>query len=120
MLLSSLGLCMLKTFEVFAARDGLDVLACRATVNGLVEQTPDGPNFTSIVVELDIDLAGDVAQVEGTLEDAKNYCIVHNALRVPIVVETQVRTPVTFAGNLAELPPQPRHEIVRGHQLRAM
>lgn len=93
MLLSSLGLCMLTTFEAFAARDGIELLAWRARVHGTVEQTPEGPTFTSIVLELDIDIAGNVDQFEDTLEDAKRYCLVQNALRVPVVVETAVRTP---------------------------
>jgi organic hydroperoxide reductase OsmC/OhrA len=93
MLLSSLGLCMLTTFEAFAARDRIELLAWRAQVHGTVEQTPEGPNFTSIVLELDIDITGNVDQFEDTLEDAKRYCLVQNALRVPVVVETVVRTP---------------------------
>jgi len=55
MLLSSLGLCMLTTFEAFAARDGIELLAWCARVHGTVEQTPEGPTFTSIVLELDVD-----------------------------------------------------------------
>jgi organic hydroperoxide reductase OsmC/OhrA len=93
MLLSSLGLCMLTTFEAFAARDGIELLAWHAQVHGTVEQTPEGPTFTSIVLELDIDIAGDVDRFEDTLEDAKRYCLVQNALRVPVVVETAIRTP---------------------------
>jgi organic hydroperoxide reductase OsmC/OhrA len=93
MLLSSLGLCMLTTFEAFAARDGIELLEWCARVHGTVEQTPEGPNFTSIVLELDIAITGNVDQFEDTLEDAKRYCLVQNALRVPVVVETAVRTP---------------------------
>lgn len=104
MLLSSLGLCMLTTFEAFAARDQIDLVAWRAKVNGTVEQTPEGPTFTSIVLELDIEIAGNVDHFESTLEDAKRYCLVQNALRVPVVIETQVRTPfdpANEAGNEA-------------------
>ncbi|TMQ02646.1 MAG: OsmC family protein [Deltaproteobacteria bacterium] len=93
MLLSSLGLCMLTTFEAFAARDGIDLVEWRAQVHGTVEQTPEGPMFTSIVLELDIEIAGNVEQFEATLEDAKRYCLVQNALRVPVVVEVELRTP---------------------------
>ncbi|HEX7842445.1 MAG TPA: OsmC family protein [Kofleriaceae bacterium] len=93
MLLASLGLCMLTTFEAFAARDRIELLTWRATANGTVEQTPEGPMFTSIVLELDIEIAGNVEQLEATLEDAKRYCLVQNALRVPVVIETCVRTP---------------------------
>jgi len=93
MLLSSLGLCMLTTFEVFAARDGIELLAWHAQINGTAEHTPEGPSFTSIVVELDVDIDGNTERFDEALEDAKRYCLVQNALRVPVVVEAQVRTP---------------------------
>ncbi len=93
MLLSSLGLCMLTTFEAFAARDGIQVLSWDAKVNGTVEQTPEGLMFTSIVLELDMALDGNVDDVESTLEDTKQYCLVLNTLRIPVVIETQIRTP---------------------------
>lgn len=93
MLLSSLGLCMLTTFEAFAARDGIGVLAWDAKVGGTVEQTPEGRMFTSIVLQLDMELTGNIERVEATLEDAKQYCLVLNSLRVPVVIEAELRTP---------------------------
>lgn len=93
MLLSSLGLCMLTTFEAFAARDGIEVLAWDAKASGTVERTPEGLMFTSIVLELDMELSGNVDRVEATLEDAKQYCLVLNSLRIPVVIEAQVRLP---------------------------
>jgi organic hydroperoxide reductase OsmC/OhrA len=103
MLLSSLGLCMLTTFEAFAARDGIEVLRWDAKVGGTVEQTPEGRMFTSIVLELDMELAGNVDRTEATLEDAKQYCLVLNSLRVPVVIEAQLHTP----DELADEWPQP-------------
>jgi len=91
LLLSSLGLCMLTTFEAFAARDGISILAWDARTSGTVEPTPDGLMFTSIVLELDIEIAGNVERIDATLEDAKQYCMVLNSLRVPVVVEAQVK-----------------------------
>jgi organic hydroperoxide reductase OsmC/OhrA len=93
MLLSSLGLCMLTTFEAFAARDGIEVFAWDARASGTVERTPEGLMFTSIVLELDMELSGKVERVEATLEDAKQYCLVLNSLRIPVVIEAQVRLP---------------------------
>src|SRR5665647_883296 len=93
LMLSSLGLCMLTTFEAFAARDGIEVVTWNATVNGSVERSPEGLQFTSIVLGLDMEIRGDVENVEKTLEDAKQYCLVLNSLRVPVVVETTIRTP---------------------------
>jgi len=94
-MLSSLGLCMLTTFEAFCARDGIELVTWNATANGQVERTPEGLQFTSIVLSLDMEIAGKVENVEKTLEDAKQYCLVLNSLRVPVVVETTIRTPAT-------------------------
>lgn len=110
MLLSSLGLCMLTTFEAFAARDGIDVQAWDAKISGTVEQTPEGRMFTSIVLELDMQLDGNIDDVEATLEDAKQYCLVFNSLRVPVVVETQIRTPDDMA---MDLPPPLELRLLR-------
>lgn len=93
LLLSSLGLCILTTFEAFAARDGIEVLEWNANVNGTVERSPEGLMFTSIVLCLDMAISGNVEDVDKTIEDAKQYCLVLNSLRVPVVVETTVRTP---------------------------
>lgn len=127
MLLSSLGLCMLTTFEAFAARGGIDLRAWHATVSGTVEASPEGPTFTSIVLELELDVAGDLDGLEAALEDAKRYCLIQNALRVPVVVETTVSTPFEPPAELADLaerlaaapqPPLPARDL-RG-QLRAV
>jgi hypothetical protein len=45
------------------------------------------------VLGIDMAIDGNVKQVERTLEDAKQYCLVLNSLRVPVVVETEIRTP---------------------------
>jgi organic hydroperoxide reductase OsmC/OhrA len=93
LVLSALGTCMLTTFEAFAARDGIEVLRWDGNVNGTVERTPEGLMFTSIVLSIDMEVTGNVSKIETTLEDAKQYCMVLNSLRVPVVVETQIHTP---------------------------
>lgn len=105
MLLSSLGLCMLTTFEAFAARDGIEILSWDAKVSGTVEQTLEGLMFTSIVLELDMALAGNLDRVELTIEDAKQYCLVLNSLRIPVVVETQLRKPGEQSAELQPFSP---------------
>lgn len=106
MLLSSLGLCMLTTFEAFAARDGIEIQAWDAKASGIVEQTPEGLSFTSIVLELDMEITGNVELVDTTLEDAKQYCLVLNSLRIPVVIETQLRTPDGAARDHFDVPPE--------------
>jgi hypothetical protein len=53
--------------------------------------------FTSIVLGIDMEIAGNVEHVERTLEDAKRYCLVLNSLRVPVIVEAQIETPAGAA-----------------------
>ncbi|HEY0194133.1 MAG TPA: OsmC family protein, partial [Kofleriaceae bacterium] len=93
LLLSSLSLCLMTTFEAFAARDQIEILSWDSEASGTVERTVEGLTFTSIVLELDITIAGNVDRVDATLEDAKQYCLVLNSLRVPVVIEAQVHTP---------------------------
>lgn len=101
LILSSLGICMLTTFEAFAARDGIEIGRWDATINGTVERTPEGLMFTSIVLGIDMEITGNVDRVAMTLEDAKQYCLVLNSLRVPVVIETTIRTP---DGALVDVP----------------
>jgi organic hydroperoxide reductase OsmC/OhrA len=89
---------MLTTFEAFAAREGIELLRWDADVQGTVERTPEGLMFTSIVLGIDMAIAGAVERVEVALEDAKQYCLVLNSLRVPVVVETQIHTPGDAVG----------------------
>ena len=107
MLLSSLGLCMLTTFEAFAARDGIEIIAWDAKTSGTVDRTPEGLSFTSIVLELDITIGGNVARVDATLEDAKQFCLVLNSLRVPVVVEAQIHSPDDAASDDDDAAPRP-------------
>jgi len=93
LILSALGLSMLTTFEAFAARDGIEVLDWTATLDGTVERSPEGLIFSSIVFVLDMELTGNVANVETTLDDARQYCLILNSLRVPVVIEATLRTP---------------------------
>jgi len=101
LVLSSLGICMLRTFEAFAARDGIELTRWDANVTGTVERTPEGLMFTSIVLVIDMEIVGNVGQVETSLEEAKQYCLVINSLRVPVVIETQIHTP---DDDVAQLP----------------
>ena len=106
LMLSSLGICMLTTFEAFAARDKIELLSWDATAHGIVERTPEGLMFTSIVLSIEMDITGNVGKVETTLEDAKQFNLVLNSLRVPVVVETQIRVngrPMTETGAMRPL-----------------
>ena len=90
LLLTSIGTCLLATFEAIAARDGIQLLWWKATVSGEVERTSEGLQFTKILAAIDLQIDGNVDAVEATLEDTKNYALVTNALRVPVIVEANI------------------------------
>ncbi len=90
LLLSAIGLCLLTTFEAFAARDKVDLLAWEATARGTVAKTAAGLAFTKISVEVDMEV-GNVEQARATLDVAKRHCLVSNALSVPVEVVPTIR-----------------------------
>lgn len=97
MLLSSLSQCLLTSFERLAARDRIALRAWDAETTGTVERTPEGWMFTSIVLEIDLELDGAIdddtaLKVDDLLERAKHACLVLNSLRAPVVVEAQLRS----------------------------
>lgn len=97
MLLSSLSLCLLSSFERLAARDRIALRTWDAEIIGEVERTPEGWMFTSIVLQLDLELEGAISddlalKVDDLLERAKHACLVLNSLRAPVVVEAQLRS----------------------------
>jgi organic hydroperoxide reductase OsmC/OhrA len=92
MLLSSIGLCLLTTFEAFAARDRIDLVTWQARVGGMVDRTETGLTFTKFQVEIDMEV-GDVARARTTLDEVKRHCLISNALRAPVEVDAKIRPP---------------------------
>jgi organic hydroperoxide reductase OsmC/OhrA len=91
LLLSSLGLCLHATFEAFARREKLGVLAYSGRIEGVLDKTPGGLAFTSLTqhVELRVD-AGDVDKAARLIESAKRHCIVSNSLKPPVELVVSV------------------------------
>jgi organic hydroperoxide reductase OsmC/OhrA len=92
LLLSSVGLCFLTTFQAIARRRGLKVegLGCRAEV--ALEKLPTGLGFSGLVlhVHAGVTAAADEPAVREALAQAKKHCIVGNALMPPVHVEATV------------------------------
>jgi organic hydroperoxide reductase OsmC/OhrA len=97
LLLTSLGLCLLTTFEAFAARDGIDLLAFEGSVSSVVEKNSDGLAFAEFRVELDMEVS-DVERAQHTLDDARKHCLICNALRIPVDVVATIRPAQLQAG----------------------
>lgn len=97
LLLSSLAMCLLTTFEAFAVRDGVDLLAWEARAHGTVEKTPHGLAFTKFVIEVDMEV-GDTVRAHQTLADAQRHCLVSNALRIAPEIVANIRPAQLQAG----------------------
>lgn len=97
LLLSSIGLCVLTTFEAFAARDRVDLLAWEARVGGCVDKTEHGPRFTKFTVEVDMEVS-DVERARGTLDEAQRHCLLVDALKAPVEIVARIRRAIRRAG----------------------
>jgi organic hydroperoxide reductase OsmC/OhrA len=97
LLLSSIGLCLLTTFEAFAARDRVDLLGWEARVGGTVDRGEHGPQFTKFTVEIDMEVS-DVDRARATLDEAQRHCLVSNALQAPVEIIAKIHPAVRKAG----------------------
>jgi organic hydroperoxide reductase OsmC/OhrA len=92
MLLSSIGLCLLTTFEAFAARDRIDLVGWEAHVGGTVDKGEKGLEFTRFTVQVDMEVS-DPERARTTFAEAKQHCLITNALRAPVDVDARIRPP---------------------------
>ncbi len=89
LLLSAAGLCLMTTFQAFAARASLAVPGYESRVEGVLDKTPAGLAFTSIRITVDLRVAeADRTRAEQLLQSAKRHCIVANALKPPVELRT--------------------------------
>ena len=97
LLLSSIGLCMLTTFEAFAVRDGVELLNWKADVGGTVEKTATGPQFTKFTIAVEMEV-GDVERAHKTLDEAQRHCLVTKVLNAPVEVIATITPSARRAG----------------------
>jgi organic hydroperoxide reductase OsmC/OhrA len=97
MMLNAIGLCLLTTFEAFAARDRLDLVAWEARVGGMVDKATTGLQFTKYQVEIDMEVS-DIERARATLDEAQRHCLIINALRAPVVIDAKIRSAARNAG----------------------
>jgi organic hydroperoxide reductase OsmC/OhrA len=91
LLLSAAGLCLMTTFQAFAARAGLAIAGYESRVEGALDKTPAGLAFTSIRIDVDLQVAEeDRARADQLLQSAKRHCIVANALKPAVEVHSVV------------------------------
>jgi organic hydroperoxide reductase OsmC/OhrA len=104
LLLSSLGLCLMTTFQGIARKAKLDVRDYVSDAEAVLDKTPGGLGFTSLVLHVQVAVAADQAErARQLINTAKHYCIVANALMPPVhlkvtVVPTDATLPVELSG----------------------
>jgi organic hydroperoxide reductase OsmC/OhrA len=96
LLLSSLSLCLMTTFESVVAKARLAVHGYRCQAEGILDRTEAGLGFTSLRlrVELEVD-ATDAERAQSLMTKAKKHCLVAAALRPVVDIEVSVLTRVT-------------------------
>jgi organic hydroperoxide reductase OsmC/OhrA len=91
LLLSAAALCLMTTFEALAARSRLQVDGYESRVAGVLDKSSAGLGFTSIRIAVDLRVAeADRTRAEELLQSAKRHCIVANALKPAVELETLV------------------------------
>jgi organic hydroperoxide reductase OsmC/OhrA len=92
LLLSSVGLCLMTTFQALARRASLHVLGYDSRVEGVLDKTAAGLAFTSIQIAVDLRVAEpDRERARQLLDSAKKHCIVANALKPAVELRASVK-----------------------------
>lgn len=86
LLLSSVSLCLMLTFEALAERAKLKIDGYRCQAAGTVDKEAGPAAFSKI--KLRVDLRGpDRDRAEPTLQTAKKFCLISNSLKAAVTVE---------------------------------
>lgn len=94
LLLSAANLCLMTTFMVIARKSKLAVASYASRAEGVLDRTREGLAFTAITLHVTLKVApADVARAGKLLQTAKKYCIVSNALKVPVQLVASVPSP---------------------------
>lgn len=99
LLLASASLCLMTTFVAVADKSQLAVLAYECKAEGLLDKTPEGLGFTSIVLNVTLEVAEtDRSKAERLMDLAKRHCLVSNSLKKPVEVQLELRVRAGRAG----------------------
>jgi len=91
LLLASVSLCHMTTFQALARRSGLSIEGYESQSEGVLDKTRGGLAFTTIRVLADVRVAeADRGRAGELLHSAERHCIVSNALRPAVEVEAVV------------------------------
>jgi organic hydroperoxide reductase OsmC/OhrA len=107
LLLSALGLCLMRSFDALAQREGVWVsdFHCRTEASVTMMRAGVGyrPGFTLVTVHAELAVAeADMQRARDLMVQAKQQCVVANALMPPVHLELSISAaaPIEPAGAL--------------------
>jgi organic hydroperoxide reductase OsmC/OhrA len=93
LLLGSLSLCLMTTFEAFARKAQLPIFGYSCRAESTLDRTAAGLAFTSLGLRVEVEVGpGDEDRASGLLASARKHCLVTNALAVPVSLDVKVLT----------------------------
>lgn len=91
LLVSAVSQCLLNTFQAIASRSNMAVTSYQADGEGIVEKTERWILFTEVKLNVKVKVAEeDIEKAERLLAKAKEYCLISNALKIPVKLEADV------------------------------
>jgi organic hydroperoxide reductase OsmC/OhrA len=92
LLLSSLSLCLMTTFQAVAGKARLPIRHYDSRAEALLDRTPAGLGFTGLVlrVSVKVETPDQIERARHLLLKAKSHCIVANALMPPVHLDASV------------------------------
>lgn len=93
LLLGSLSLCLMTTFEAFARKAGMPVFGYACRTEATLDRTPAGLGFTSLGLRVEVEVSpSDEHRASELVASAKKHCLIANALAVPVSLDVKVST----------------------------
>ena len=94
LLLSSLSLCLMTTFEALARKARLPVIGYECRAEATLDRVESGLAFTALGLHVRVEVApADAERTPPLLDRAKKHCLVANTLAVPVALDVAVVTP---------------------------
>jgi len=92
LLTSSVASCVLTSTLFFAEKGGIGLRSYKSKSTGTMEKTPAGLAITGVKIEVSIELedAGQEAEIRKAVERAEKTCPISNSLKCPVEVALSV------------------------------
>jgi organic hydroperoxide reductase OsmC/OhrA len=85
--------CLWTTFEAYARHDALEVRDFSGTGSAVLDKGAPVPVFTSITLAVELTVtAADEERARRLLATAEQRCIISNALKTSVTIETTIHT----------------------------